>query len=202
MNVVRAERRPTNRKADRDLLIILTGILRVSKGRLRRDLCGDWIISGRRGRILTDGVDIYAYLPAGTARRWKKAKQNLNFMAVTQDGDEEGILRLDEMPTPTQAEMIRKAVGLRKVSPLTDKVRASLRRTSFSRGKIPVQTGIIASSGVAATTPLSGTQTSINDAETADYSVGPAPTPEPIDDLHSDAALPARIEKPSRGETH
>jgi hypothetical protein len=156
-------RRPENRKADRNLLIILTEILCVSKGRLRRDLCGHWIISGRRGHILTDGVDTYAYLPAGTARRWNKAKQNLNFLTVTQDGDDEGILRLGENPTPTQVEMIRKAVGLRKVSPVTDEVRASLLRTGFPRGKLPVQTGIIASSGVAATSPLSCDQTSINE---------------------------------------
>lgn len=159
----------TNRTADRDLLTTLVGILHVSKGRLHRDPCGDWIITGLRGHLLTDGVHIYGYLPAGTARRWERAKRNLHFMVVTQDGDEEGVFRLDEMPTPAQAEMIRKAFGLRKVSPLSDEVRATLLRTSFPRGKTPVQTGFIASGRAAGTNPPSDPETSSHDAETANY---------------------------------
>jgi hypothetical protein len=143
----------TNRTADRDLLISLTESLSVSPRRLRRDPCGDSIMVGRRGHISTDSVNAFAYLPAGTARRWEKAKRVLSFMSVTQDGDAEGILRLDGMPSPTQAEAIRKAVGLRKVTPLTDAARASLSRTSFRRGKPPFQAGFIASSSVAATNP-------------------------------------------------
>jgi hypothetical protein len=156
----------TNRTADRDLLISLAESLSVSPGRLRRDPCGDWIMVGRRGHMLTDGVNAYAYLPAGTARRWEKAKRVLSFMVATQDGDAVGILRLDGMPSSTQAEAIRKAVGLRKVNPLTDAARASLSRTSFSRGKPPVQTDFIASSSGAATHPPRDTQTPSHDAET------------------------------------
>jgi hypothetical protein len=110
----------TNRKADRDLLIALTASLCVSQGRLRRDLCGDWVITGTRGHILTDGISAFAYFPAGTARRWERAKRILNFMTVTQDGDDEGILKLLETPTPAQAGAIRKLLGLRKASPLSD----------------------------------------------------------------------------------
>jgi hypothetical protein len=157
----------TNRTADRDLLVSLAESLSVSPGRLQRDPCGDWIIVGTRGHMLTDGVNAYAYIPAGTARRWEKAKRRLSFMVVTQDGDAEGILRLDGMPSPTQAEAIRKAVGLRKVNPLTDAARASLSRTSFPRAKPPVQTDFIASGGVCATNPPRDTQTPPHDAETA-----------------------------------
>jgi len=126
-----------DRKADRDLLIALTESLSVSRGRLRRDLCGDWVIVGTRGHILTDGVNAFAYLPAGTARRWAKAKRVLSFMAVTQDGDDEGILRLDGMPTPEQAKIIRKVLGLRQRTELSEAGRAELKnrfKSSSQRG--------------------------------------------------------------------
>jgi hypothetical protein len=141
----------TNRKADRELLMALTGCLSVSQGRLRRDPCGDWVIVGRRGHFLTDGVNAFAYLPAGTARRWERAKRILNFMTVTQDGDGEGILKLLEMPTPEQAEALRKLLGLNKASPLSDERRASLASAGFLQANRPVQAGFIASGQVAAT---------------------------------------------------
>jgi hypothetical protein len=155
----------TNRKADRDLLNTLTARLSVSQGRLRRDPCGDWIIIGTRGHILTDGASAFAYIPAGTARRWAKAKQILDFMIVTQDGDEEGIVKLLEMPTAAQAMALRKAIGLRKASPLTDERRASLASVGFSQAKPPVRAGSIDLGGVAATHPPGGTKTSINGAD-------------------------------------
>jgi hypothetical protein len=125
----------TNRKADRALLTTLKERLSVSHGRLKRDLCGDWTITGTRGHFLSDGVNAFAYIPAGTARRWEKAKGMLDFMTVTNDGDDEGILKLAEMPTAPQAEALRKLLGLRKATPLTDEGRAELR----SRFKSPSQ---------------------------------------------------------------
>jgi hypothetical protein len=167
----------TNRKADRDLLTALTESLRVSKGRLRRDPCGDWVIVGTRGHFLTDGISAFAYVPAGTARRWEKAKRILNFMAVTQDGDEEGILKLLEMPTTAQAAALRKLLGLRKASPLSHERRAALVSVGFSQAKPPVQAGIIASGQPTPTNTCSDTQDVKSDAETADCGVR-APSPE------------------------
>jgi hypothetical protein len=158
----------TNRTADRDLLMELTRSLSVSQGRLHRDAYGDWVIEGLRGHILTDGINAFAYVPAGTARRWEKAKRALNFMAVTQDGDDEGILKLLEMPTPTQAEALRKLLGMRKASPLTDERRAALVSVGFSQAKPAFQDGFIASGRVTPTIPPGD----INDAETAE--TGPA----------------------------
>jgi hypothetical protein len=155
----------TNRKADRDLLIALTASLCVSKGRLRRDPCGDWVTVGTRGHFLTDGISAFAYVPAGTARRWEKAKRILNFMAVTQDGDEEGILKLIETPTTAQAGAIRKLLGLRKASPLSHERRAALVSVGFSQAKPPVQAGFIDLDWATPTNPPSDTQTSIDDAE-------------------------------------
>ena len=47
-------------------------------------------------------------------------------MTVTQDGDEEGCLRLFALPTPEEAALIRDALLLRKRRTLTEKSRASL----------------------------------------------------------------------------
>jgi hypothetical protein len=128
----------TNRTADRHLLLGLLNALSVSRANLRRDPCGDWNVVGRRGHVLTDGVNAFVYLPAGTARRWEKAKHVLSFMVATQDGDAEGILRLNGMPTPTQAEALRQVLGLRKASPLTDERRAALISVGFAQAKPPV----------------------------------------------------------------
>jgi hypothetical protein len=52
------------------------------------------------------------YCAVGTARKWTKLKSRLSFCEVTQDGDDEGCLRLMDLPTPEQAILIRKALGL------------------------------------------------------------------------------------------
>jgi hypothetical protein len=162
----------TSRTADRELLLALTESLSVSQRRLHRDPCGDWIIVGSRGHVLSDGVNAYIYLPFETARRWERAKRLLDFMAVVQDGDTEGVLRFDGMPTAEQAKVIRKLLGFRPRLELSEADRAALK----NRFKTPSQRGgsdcFIASGGVAATIPLAD----LNDAETADYSVVPGVT--------------------------
>jgi hypothetical protein len=157
----------TSRKADRELLVRLAEALSVSQGRLRRDPCGDWIIGGSRGHILTDGINAFAYLPGGTVRRWERAKRTLNFMRPTQDGDTEGILKLQAMPTATQAEALRKLLGLRKASPLSDERRAALVSVGFPQAKPALQAGFIASGGVAAANAPSSTENANHDPETA-----------------------------------
>jgi hypothetical protein len=118
----------TDRKPDRDLLLGLVDVLSVSRGNLLRDPCGDWNLVGRRGHIFTDAVSIYAYVPAGTARRWTNVKRALGFMVVTLDGDDEGILKMDGLPSPDQAAALRKVLGLRKSAPLTPERREALRQ--------------------------------------------------------------------------
>jgi hypothetical protein len=106
-------------------------------------------------------------LPAGTARRWERAKRLLNFAVVTQDGDDDGVLKLIDMPTPEQAGVLRKLLGLRKASPLSDERRAALIGVGFAQAKTPLSAPIIASGQAAATIPPGD----INDAETAEYDV-------------------------------
>ena len=149
----------------------LTASLCVSQGRIRRDLCGDWIIVGLRGHILTDGVSAFAYTPAGTARRWAKAKRVLSFMAVTQDGDDEGILRLDGMPTPEQAKIIRKLLGLRQRTELSEAGRAELKNRFKSPSQRGGSDGLIDVAEDAPTNP-GDTENPIHDAETADSPAG------------------------------
>jgi hypothetical protein len=110
------------------LLLGLLNVLSVSRNNLRRDPCGDWNVVGARGRALTDGTTVFIYVKLQTSRRWVKTKRTLAFMTVTQDGDDEGILKFDGMPTADQAAVIRKVLGLRKVTPLTDEQRDTLAR--------------------------------------------------------------------------
>jgi hypothetical protein len=49
-----------------------------------------------------------------SARRWTSAKQRLACCTVVQDGDEEGIWRLDRLPRPEEAAEIREILGIRK----------------------------------------------------------------------------------------
>jgi hypothetical protein len=135
----------TDRKPDRQLLLRVIDSLHVSKGNLRRDPCGDWNIVGRCGHISTDGAgNLHIYLLLETKRRWEITKRNLSFAAVTQDGDTEGVLKMSELPTAAQGAALRKALGLRKVSPLTEAQRTALRRFSFARDKTALSGQIIA----------------------------------------------------------
>jgi len=115
-----------SRKADRELLLALADALQVSKSNLRRDPCGDWNIFGRRGHISTDGIATHIYLQPGTKRRWEKAKRSLGFLTVTQDGDDEGTMKMVDLPTAGQAGLVRKLVGMRKAPPLSEERRAAL----------------------------------------------------------------------------
>ena len=138
----------TDRKPDRELLLRVIDSLHVSKSNLRRDPCGDWNIVGRCGHISTDGSgNLHIYLLLETKRRWEITKRNLSFAAVAQDGDTEGVLKMRDLPTVGQAAALRKALGLRKVSPLTEGQRTALRRFSFARDKTALSGQIIAVTG-------------------------------------------------------
>ena len=80
----------------------------------------------------------------------------MGFLTVVQDGDDEGVLKLVDLPTADEAAIIRKLVGLRKVAPLTDEQRATLNRFSFARDKPPFRSKLSTFRRVAATTRLRG----------------------------------------------
>jgi len=83
---------------------------------LRRDECGAWCISGQRGAIRTfgDGKSWVMYVNRRSVRHWTATKARLSFCELLQDGEDEGCLRLIDLPTPDQAIIIRDAIGLRK----------------------------------------------------------------------------------------
>jgi hypothetical protein len=94
---------------------------------LRRDECGDWAIFGKRGHIyaVPDGFQIV--VQCGSAREWSYARKALKpFAALANDGDEEGVLFLDRLPTFEEAETIRQYVGVAKKRVLSDEERERL----------------------------------------------------------------------------
>jgi hypothetical protein len=133
----------TPHKADRDPLLSLATALSVSRANLRRDQCGHWNICGRRGHVSTDGTAFYVHPWTTTKRRWEAAKAILGLVA-TQDGDTEGVLRLDDPPSEALAETLRRLLGLRKSVRPSDKQRATLARFHFRRDNDGVSDRFIA----------------------------------------------------------
>ena len=87
---------------------------------------------------------LYVYLQPGSKRRWEKAKHALG-LTVTQDSDDEGVLRMDDLPSEPLAETLRRLLGLRKSVRPSDKQRASLARgREISLAKTPVPAAHIA----------------------------------------------------------
>lgn len=131
----RDEERGDRRQQER-LLVALDA----APSQLRRDECGSWIIAGRRGAIHTwgDGKTWLAYVRCRSRQHWTFTKRRLAFMTVTQDGDDEGCLRLFRLPTPEEAVAIRDVMGLRKrvayAVDTLERKRASMAKAGLARG--------------------------------------------------------------------
>lgn len=126
-----------DRSEDKKLLQRLSGHLKTSYNRIRLDECGDWNIFGKKGKIFTDAQLWYVYTGGDSKRQWNNIKAKLKFMIVSQDGDDEGILKLERMPTEKEAEVIRKVLQLRKSVELSEADRALLKirfRSACSKG--------------------------------------------------------------------
>jgi hypothetical protein len=102
---------------------------------LRRDECGAWTITGSRGTIHTwgDGRTWVLYVRCHSSRHWTATKARLAFCKVTQDGEEEGCLRLSHLPIAEQAEQIRDALGIQKRREVSAGVLERLRSFAFER---------------------------------------------------------------------
>lgn len=115
----------------RPALIELARALGSRDSARRRDECGDWRIAGRFGHIYAvpgsldrPGFQIFI---ARSARWWANAKAALKLFAdLANDGDDEGVLFLDRLPTAEEAETIRHYVGLAKKRVLSDEERERL----------------------------------------------------------------------------
>lgn len=123
----------TDKADDKKYLLKLAKALDVSEKRIKRDTYLDWNIVGTRGHISTEGDFWYLYTECETARKWNNTKRTLSFMIPHQDGDDEGILKCDRMPFRDESRAVRKVIGLRPSTKLTEEGRAQLLRTSFKR---------------------------------------------------------------------
>jgi hypothetical protein len=109
---------------------------------LRRDECGDWQILGTHGHVYAvcglvgakpPKAGFQAFVMGWTARGWKAAKDALPGV-VCNDGDDEGALFLDRLPTAAEATAIRKWCGIAKKREVSDAERERLRQFSREHG--------------------------------------------------------------------
>jgi hypothetical protein len=118
----------------REALLELAEALVSRAGALRRDECGDWRINGAKGHVYSvagiigrpDAEGFLLYCEAGSPRAWGYAKKALGFCAATQDGDDEGILFLDRLPSEAEAKIIRAKLGIPKKRIVSEEERARL----------------------------------------------------------------------------
>ena len=104
------------------MLLRFLEALDASSVALRRDMWrDDYAIRGRRGHIYADGSGYLLYVTMEergdqqpSAKRWNLAKQRLSFCRVTQDGDWEGCLHLDRLPSEDEAVAIRGVLRIRR----------------------------------------------------------------------------------------
>ena len=100
---------------ERAKLETLITALDASPRSLRRDSCGDWHIRGRQGHVYADGRGfLIVVITDESSRRWNNVKGRLSFCRVTQDGDDEGCLHMNRLPTPAEAALIRDAIDLKR----------------------------------------------------------------------------------------
>ena len=116
---------------------------------LRRDEHGEWRINGSKGHAyaVLEGFQ-FMVMGCETARQWTAAKKALAFATVLQDGDEEGSLILDRLPTADEAGALCRYLGLAKKRELGEEELARLRAFAIGHG---FQAKKLASTGGAAT---------------------------------------------------
>jgi hypothetical protein len=131
-------------EADRAQQLRLLAALGAWDKALRRDELAAWCITGTRGRIYTggDGRTWVVHVQCRSARRWSAVRAKLaTFATITQDGDDEGLARLHDLPTPEQAEVIREALGIRKRVAVSTEQGSRLRELAKAFGFKPKHHG-------------------------------------------------------------
>ena len=104
-------------RVQRPALLRLATALKSRESSLRRDECGDWRIRGRYGHIYAVSPERFQLVFTGageSAQRWTYAKRQLSFARIAQDGEFDGTLFLDRLPTPNEGKTIRKVLGINK----------------------------------------------------------------------------------------
>jgi hypothetical protein len=120
--------------ADRAQQLRLLAALGAWDRALRRDELAAWVITGKAGCIYTsgDGRSWVMHVQCRSVRHWSAVRTSLaTFCTITQDGDDEGVARLHDLPAPEQAAVIRAALGIRKRVAVSRTWRDRLRRIGF-----------------------------------------------------------------------
>jgi len=122
-------------------LEVLLEALEASQLALRRDACSDQAINGRAGHIYASGDNFLIYASPLSSRRWTNIKQRLRaFCRLSQDGDDEGCLILDRLPSRPQAALIRYAIRLKRRRHLSPHTRA-VARSNLKRANAALRRG-------------------------------------------------------------
>jgi hypothetical protein len=105
---------------------------------LRRDECGDPRSNGRRGHIYAAPEGFILVIMGWSALGWGRAKRALAFARVSRDGDDEGILILDRLPTKTEAEAIGQYPGVAKRKEIGPEQQKTLQERARGWSKNPL----------------------------------------------------------------
>ena len=89
---------------------------------------GDYAIHGKRGHIYPDGDGYLLCVGGQSARLWSAVKRKLSFCQLRIDGDDEGTLHLDHLPSPAEARAIRQVMAIRKRRKPSGEARPNLDR--------------------------------------------------------------------------
>jgi hypothetical protein len=126
---------PFLRREAREALAVFAQALGSAASALRRDECGDPRINGKRGHIYAVPEGFQLYCVCESRKAWTYAKRALSFAVVTQDGDEEGMLIMDRLPTTEEAEVIRGYLGINKEREYDEATLARLREKGRQWGE-------------------------------------------------------------------
>ena len=113
----------------RPALVRLADLIVSRPAALRRDECGDWRIRGRCGHIYAVSPERFQLVFTGadeSARRWNSAKERLRFARLAQDGEFDGSLFLDRLPTADEGKTMREVLGIPKRRQMTEGQRLAL----------------------------------------------------------------------------
>jgi hypothetical protein len=128
----------------RPALLALRDALGCRDNALRRDECGDWRINGKQGHVyaVPEGFQLVFFAREGVTEwdgagphieDYRRAKRDLIFCRLAQDGTGEGTFFLGRLPTPTEAEIIRGTLMIAKKREAGDPSAAQLAaRTAFA----------------------------------------------------------------------
>jgi len=108
-----------DKKQVNDILVALDA----AATKFGRDECQAWTVRGVKGHIYTWGDAGHAkwllYVRCSSKGQWSRNRRALTaFGRCTQDGDDEGIVMFDHLPTPDEAKLIRRIAGIRKRQPI------------------------------------------------------------------------------------